>query len=267
MCVTIEQVPGFCRHPHHDLALLQLRGAGYSIRWAGVIDPAGIGAATRKRWLCIATHNASDHVEFSPIQLWSPIAKTNPCSLGGILHWDGITQAKLLISDEIKQTASNPAFLPPQHRGVPGIDPFQVRINDGESPTPTFMASYGSQHGFSERAMSEKGFLGHFFGTTEWEDSVRHWHPCEIQLLHTVFADFLTPADLPKAWLQVRNQITVPHALYVLGNALNFLCKIHPKIDVSKTLQKLWDDRLSNANSQILHFPFGTKIQRLDHES
>lgn len=59
--VLLEQVPGFSKHPNHNQAMLILAGAGYQIKWTGVIDSAGIGAATRNRWLCIATLVGSDH--------------------------------------------------------------------------------------------------------------------------------------------------------------------------------------------------------------
>ena len=258
--VAIEQVPGFIVHKHAKLIINQLKAVGYVIKWSHVVDANAYGCASRRRWLCIAFLNHAEGLRNSVIPKWIEKAPQTPQSMDSIVQWQQQEVQHLAVTQEVIALAKRADLLPPAARALclpSGQAALNYRCSKGDKTLGTFMAMYGSQHVIEESKMKQKGFLAHFLST---EEGLRYWHPIEIGLHHCVWDCIFTGHQLEHSWKFEGNQIAMPHALFVLGNALNMLAKA-PAIDVMQLMESMWNERLRATNSCHRRLEVGYAIE------
>lgn len=137
--------------------------------------------------------------------------------------------------------------------GRDGESTLQHRCHSGNSTLPTFLARYGTQHKLSESRLTGKGNLAHFY--RPHNQPPRHWHPCEIAMHHVVTPNYFCPGDLEQGWAFEGNQITMPHALLMLSNAINCLPTRAPTVSIAEVMQQMWDSKLQASTVELKVWP------------
>eukprot|EP00438_Fugacium_kawagutii_P027907 Skav231453 [mRNA] locus=scaffold1847:574878:579572:- [translate_table: standard] len=260
--VLIEQVNGFSTHKDRDLCLACLTHAGYRLCWKQVVNSADFGATKRFRWLGIAVRVNDHTVRPSAFQMWPHITQLTPRNLDALFERCGPEGQDLRLTDEVKQCAMDPSMVPKHNnKRTRESSPIETLLNRCTSPDEvanTFMSMYASQHKLDHSRLKEKGYMGHFVQTlSEDVDSIRNFHPFEAMLLHIVVDHFFVPSDFTEAYKQIGNQISLPHALLLISNAITWL---RPDADflVRDVFQSLLDAKLSIGNSTSFVHEVGT---------
>ena len=246
--LLVEQVPGFHAHPHRDYIIRLLRWAGYSVKYAKVVDSGDVGAATRARWLAMAVLASDPSISAREFQVWLKFADVNPCTYGVVLSQDWTLDSRLWPDADILRMASDPLLLPPTRRKR--LTPDQVldsRCHMSTSKVPTIVASYGSQHCLSPASLENRGLLCHFLLDG---NKPRFWHPMEILLMHSFLGSQFLDDDWKLAYKFLGNQITIPHALLLLVNAVACLPDRAPAPSLQDLLQQL---QMHHVTSETVH--------------
>eukprot|EP00438_Fugacium_kawagutii_P031583 Skav225870 [mRNA] locus=scaffold810:358073:362708:- [translate_table: standard] len=266
--VLLEQVPGFKSHEHHNYIKTQLVAAGYTIRWQQVIDASSFAATSRPRWLCLATLRNDPLVKFQSFNMWPEHPKQSPNTLGSVLSDDLVDLEGLYISEEIKAIASQKRFLPSciRHRfSENGEAVLASRCHSGDTTLPTFMAMYGSQHTLDESTMASRGLLAHYF--KDIEGHIRHWHPIEVGLHHTMWQRMVLPTNCVQAWKYQGNAITPAHSILMFCNAFQALDLDFDIPSVDHAVTTYWDNRLNRNNIHITRVGHTFLIQHSELDS
>eukprot|EP00435_Cladocopium_sp_Y103_P007462 s2660_g2.t1 len=248
--ILIENVPGFMSHEHSRLILKQLQATGYRIRWNRTIDAAAWTCANRNRWLCMATEYVLGCIDFDRFDMWPTSQQNTPCNMDTIMTLPPEVMDALTIPADVQSISSKPEYLPLGQRNMTQKDSVSVwksRCFSGQTPLPTFMAMYGSQHVLSHDLLKSKGCYAHYYQPAH--QAARFWHPTEIAMHHLVWDAISSSTDLKLGWQIVGNQIATPHAALMLVNALNAMPQRHPKIPIDQLFQALWHDRLQATNT------------------
>ncbi len=111
-------------------------------------------------------------------------------------------------------------FLPPNKRCRTNA-PMANRVQSKEDQTQTFMASYTSQHCFSDEHLRQKGCLTQLVQSSF--DVGRYWHPGEVFMLHLGLSQFYIAGNWKRAYKFLGNQISVVHAIFGVVNAINLV--------------------------------------------
>lgn len=233
--LLLEQVQNFASHPHRRACLNVLRMCGYQIKWSQILDAADFGGATRLRWLCLAVRNNDLSVHDVGFQMWPRIPKLTPRSIDALFR-DRIPNIdQLELSTLMRNLAKESCLLPPAKKAKfsrsTGDEIFASRCYSDDQTCPTIMAMYGSQHRLSREIMETKGYLAHFMLVQDAPP--RLLHPLEIHLIHLTFGIIYIDEDIDRAWRHAGNQITFPHALLLLTNALRFCDQKCRDIDIA----------------------------------
>eukprot|EP00438_Fugacium_kawagutii_P027838 Skav201811 [mRNA] locus=scaffold1071:224590:229173:- [translate_table: standard] len=218
--VLIEQVAGFRTHSHFTTICDLLILLGYTLLWHKVVNLADQAQPVRCRWLGLAVRVRA-HVKICPFQMWPASTTWGTCKLD--LPRDMLQD--LYISDEVARVAGDFRYVknPAANMSRHAADVIALRIYDACDQLPTFMARYGSQHQFSHAYLEEYGYFGFFLKDTAPAVGCRFFAPAEIAVMHGIWEKTFLPTSLVDGWLIIGNQISIPHALLMCGNALRFL--------------------------------------------
>eukprot|EP00438_Fugacium_kawagutii_P012152 Skav200038 [mRNA] locus=scaffold337:123643:125889:+ [translate_table: standard] len=218
--VLLEQVAGIKRHPHFAVIIDVMKMLGYTVVWHKVIDLSQQAQPARPRWLALALRIRAE-VHICPFQMWPNQVAWEACRL----HLTGSTLEALKPVQEVLAIAGNFRFVknpaPAMNRTQEAV--LELRTYDDGDQLPVFMARYGSQHAFSEQYLAEYGYFGCFLREPAFEAGRRFFAPAEIAVMHGVWDHTYLPLSNTDAWLIAGNQISVPHALLLTGNACRFL--------------------------------------------
>ena len=116
---------------------------------------------------------------------------------------------------------------------------FQARCHRVHETMPTFMAMYGQQHMLNRETLESKGFFGSFL--IDYQQRTRLMHPLEVALTHLVHGRIFVSNDFKRTWHHLGNQITWPHALFMMVNALNQFRSQQPKLSMNSFFEKMMD--------------------------
>lgn len=256
--ICYETVAGFVTHDHYRYIMAQFHWAGFQLKWAKLIDCAEVLPTHRIRWLALFIRIGDPEIHALPFQLWTPSTENSPSDYDAIMdEYD--TDSSLSLSEELQNLASRKAFLPPGQRTRISVDAvFESRCNDGSCKTQTFMASYGSQHRFSEKDLEARGLLAHFYLPPS--KIARHWHPVEILAIHAAYGNHFISSDMTQAYLILGNQITIPHALLLIVNCFRMIPSYMPTLNVDDVLHKLNEVRFKCTTSYCLEMSTGQLV-------
>ena len=253
--VLLEQVVGFAGHPHKEFILRLLRWAGYVLRFQKVVDSGDVTAATRPRWLALATLADDQHLKTAEFKFWDKISGLSPQSFGSVLSTPWTEDARLWPTKEVVALASDPALLPPAKRGrIDKAQVFRSRCLTPATKAPTIVASYGSQHCLAESSLEARGLLCHFVDDVK---GPRFWHPIELLCMHAMVGNQLILEPWPKAYKHIGNQISVPHALLMLLNALEYLPNKDVSLDFQEIFRQLQIQHVTVGNAHITQLSLG----------
>lgn len=247
--ILIEQVSGFSHHQHKSWILKTFFAAGYKMIWAKTVDIRGICPTSRSRWIGLFAHASFEINSSIPMQQWQQQDFPTPESFDAVFPHDLALDSRLLLDDAAKRILSDPTFLPPAKRAKFAEDAFSARVFSTDQATPTFMASYWSQHGIDEKLLKNSGCLTHLIKTTSCDG--RYWHPGEVFMLHLGIKQFYIDANWIRAFRYLGNQIAVPHAILAMTNALRMIGTIPADTHVDQVLQCAKLNRIT-ADNMIL---------------
>ena len=257
--ILLEEVCGFASHPHKDLIIKLLRWAGFVVKFARCIDAGDVCPTSRSRFLLMAVRAEDTKVQSCEFQMWLTFAGINPLNYGSIVSADWSSDPRLQITKEIRELASDPEMHPQSKRTkiTPG-EVFSSRCKPVTCKAPTIMASYGSQHLLPHSALVAKGLLCHF--VVEDQALPRRWHPIELVLLHGFVGSHFILADWVTAYRHIGNQICVPHALFMLVQAVNWIPERSTRLDFKEVITKLHDSHITASSMHTVETNVGIFI-------
>eukprot|EP00435_Cladocopium_sp_Y103_P028682 s1479_g7.t1 len=254
--IALEQVSAFASHEHYHFVVQTLRWAGYHLFHAQVIEASDILPIARARWLAYAIRVNDVGASTVPFQSWIPRPAVVPNTWNVCLPEEFLQDPRLFPQPAVLALSARHDLLPPAKRRLIHKDMVLAsRCYDGSGKLPTLVASYGSQHCFSEAWLSEKGLLNHFFHQPG--KNPRYWHPAELWMMHAAHGKQFFMHQWDKAYRHVGNQICTPHALLVISNVLNCLHKVPQKIDPARMIANFVDNRNTAQDIKLIRTQSG----------
>ena len=247
--ILVEQVSGFSYHQHKHWIMKTFNAAGYRMLWAKTIDIKGVCPTSRARWIALFVHAATKLDQSIFVQQWQMQDHHNPDSFDAVFPHDLAHDSRLVPDLNARRILSDKAFLPPAKRAKINGNALAERVLPTNQATPTFMASYWSQHCIDEKHLKNTGCLTHLVKTPNGDG--RYWHPGEVFMLHLGIKQFYIDANWTRAFRYLGNQIAIPHAILAITNALRILGTIPPEVHVDHVLQSAVDHRVT-ADNMIL---------------
>lgn len=244
--ILVEQVAGFSHHPHKQWILKTFNVAGFRLIWAKTLDIRGICPTSRSRWIALFANANLELKTSMQIQQWLSQDFPNPDSYDAVFPQDLAFDSRLFLDPSARRILSDKNFLPPAKRARFNGNAFAERVLTSSQATPTFMASYWSQHCIDENLLRNSGCLTHLLKTDNCDG--RYWHPGEVFMLHMGIRQFYIDANWTRAFRFLGNQIAVPHAIFALTNALRLLEKIPQEVHVDQVLKFARDNRVTAEN-------------------
>eukprot|EP00438_Fugacium_kawagutii_P019202 Skav226199 [mRNA] locus=scaffold2208:181236:185744:- [translate_table: standard] len=212
--IAVEQVSNFNTHEHKPFILRAIQFMGYRLLGQRVLNLSRHSPTSRCRWLAILVRVQVS--ESLPLDPW-PATTVNMTPT--VMKFAEEVLARLSMTEQVKQTASNPKFVKGAGNKTPA-EVLQDRIYRHDELLPCFMAQYGNQHNLSEQTLEKYGYFGHFVAMDESKQSARFWHPAEVAAIHGIMEQYWVDADFPTSWLLTGNCIGTAHALFLVCNAL-----------------------------------------------
>lgn len=264
--ILLENVIGVMKHQHFQALLRTMGHVGYKILWSGAVELKAICPVQRPRWLAILVNPEANLPDVTIQHLTDWFGTPSPLTFQSVLTNKILVDAvKLGISDAVKRTLSDPQYSPhPKKKKMSKTEIFEARCYSGWQTLPCFLAAYGSQHRMVE-GVEGKVCLAHL--AKVGDGPVRHWHPCEVLLHHLLLGDVLLPQDLHEAWKGVGNQISTPHAIFLLHNALSILRSDTWKHSLKDVMKQALDTRVKADNLIFQVTNVGTLISTREKAS
>eukprot|EP00438_Fugacium_kawagutii_P029678 Skav211482 [mRNA] locus=scaffold2188:92791:97353:+ [translate_table: standard] len=260
--LVIEQVAAFQTHPHKEFIFRTTRAIGYIHVWSRVIDLSNSAPVRRPRWLAVFRRGDTVVKDGSPF-VGSIHPAMTPKSFDAVLPED-MCDDQLYITPDVRAILSNPSYAPKAKKQRTSDEVLRARCYTVDDVLPVFMASYASQHLFSEDRMTNQGCFAHIL---QHDGIARFWSPLEVCLVHFALQAVFIPKSKPIAYRHLGNQIAIPHAMWTLCHALKTLGFL--EVDTQAVFDSMFRNRLTVSNISIhrgdmgdlimhddLHFPF-----------
>lgn len=258
--LLLEQVSAFMSHPHKSHVMSMLRWAGFQLKWNKIVELAEQCPVQRARWLGFAERVADMTHERLHFQFWQVQPKMDPTTYGSILAEDLTLDERLNPTEDMIRLSSRPDMLPPaKRRHIDSDNALATRCYTKHQCLPTFMASYGAQHQFSEQWLKTKGLLSHYYMSETGH--MRFWHPIEVLLHHGLCTRQFVHGDWSIAWKHAGNQISVPHALLMLTNMLRMAFS-SDDLQVPRVLKEFHQDHLKADDLCIVQCSQGQIVSK-----
>eukprot|EP00435_Cladocopium_sp_Y103_P043006 s66_g12.t1 len=262
--IALEQVSAVTNHEHFKFVMRTLSWAGYNLLHAQISDASDIMPIARARWLAYAVRVSDAGVTQTPFQSWIPKPLCVPNMWNAILPDEWLQDPRLFPQSHVLSLSARHDLLPPAKRRIVTKDQVLAsRCYDGSTKLPTLVASYGSQHRFSEAWLSERGLLNHFFRRSHQQP--RYWHPVELWLLHATHGKQFFLEEWEQSYKHIGNQICPAHALLILVNAMNCLHKVPQKLETPEVIEKFIQTRNTATSIHLIHTTEGILACPLDH--
>lgn len=220
--LLIEQVNGFATHHHKAFCIAIIKSCGYEVAWTKIVD-------VRIRWLALAVRRNEPLVKGRSFQPWPKVPRQTPATLKAIFSDTPPGFEQLKLENRVHNLGKEWVLLPPgekeQFRGATGAAIWNHRCTGEDQKHPTIMAQYGHQHCLPRDSLERKGYFGHFFVPSN--GVARLLHPLEIAIMHIFWGKLFVPFDFQQSWLHLGNQISMPHALLAISNALGMIESNH----------------------------------------
>ena len=243
--LLLEEVPGFCKHPHFQAVQDIMHWIGYRCVWNKVMNLNDLARVSRPRWLALYVH-FGECLPSTIHQGWTRIDRTLLRS--PIMFLSNEDREALKLCDRAFALASDSQYLGgPDRRFPPGLTTDSVlnlRTYQGQGEIPCFLARYGTQHELSPDLLRTKGYHAHFVKDTALPEARRYWHPAEIAIAHGITQPIFLDNKHTQAWTSLGNMISVQHALVVLTNAIR---KYVPEIPTTHAILNLFREKQFKA--------------------
>ena len=263
--ILIEQVAAFHAHPHRQWIQKALWFAGYQLRFSHVIELGDVTPVRRARWLGIAYFIHEFDLKFPPLSTWNIERIVTLEELDCILSWSSSIRQRLVVPEE----ALHQAQQIPLERGNKQARRCSAdeaahshEFQPQDKCLPTFMAQYGSQHRLHFELLERKGYFAHWLKEAD-DLAPRFWRPAEIALIHGAWGGFWTSTNFESEWKGLGNQIAIPHALWLLSQAVNMLACRDPQLEWTEVWRYFDEHRMLASTMRPQTFPTGTMWMQL----
>ena len=259
--MVLEQVASIRRHIHWTLLLRVIEKCGYKIIEERVVNMNSISPQNRERLLLVLMRSDEsfqhDHLpcEFPNIGLQSLMA------FNAIQHDLGTFAEYVKISQAVLEKYLDYKFLPTMRSDKKRkVDVMTYRIRQTHDSVGCIMASYGSQHEFSDDKLLGKGLFGNLL---QCGDQIRFFSGAEVLILMMPCQSVFVPKNLKLHMKIIGNGITSAHAIFALSFAIRALGFVDspcakPSLIVIETLKR----RLHFGNLIIRDFADGWWIAK-----
>ena len=257
--IAIEQVASIRRHIHWKFLLQVIEKCGFKIIEERVVNMSTISPQNRERLLLVMVRNDESFqtcdrkCEFPSIGLQSLVAfQAFQNDLGSFEEYVKISQTVL---EKYLDHRYLPTMKSDKKRKV---DVMTYRIRQPNDSVGCIMASYGSQHEFSEENLLTKGLFGSLL---QDGDRVRFFSGAEVLILMMPCQTVFLPKDRKLHMKIVGNGITSAHAIFALSFAIRALgfCD-SPCADPTQMVLETLKRRMHFGNVSIQEFADGWRI-------
>lgn len=259
--IVVEQVASVRRHMHWKLILQIIEKCGYKIIQERVVNMSSISPQNRERLLLVLMRNdesysqCNEQCEFPTIGLQSMMA------FQSIQHDLGSFEEYVKINQAVLEKYLDHRYLPTMKSDKKRkVDVMTYRIRQPHDCVGCIMASYGSQHDFSDDKLLTKGLFGTLL---QQGDRIRFFSGVEVLTLMMPCQGVFLPKDRRLHMRILGNGITSAHAIYALSFAICALGFVDspcakPTRMVIETLKR----RLHCGNIAIQEFADGWWISK-----
>ena len=219
--VVVEQVEGFCLHPHYAEIMTEWKEANYEVLWKATVDLGEVLPASRRRHLMVLRLEKLSDLPGIVHVAWHQAVLPNLEQAGVILdHPQDILRSSIL-APELLAKYLNPAYLPPQPLACRRQQsPRRYRLRDRSGRPGCFLAQYGQQHKLPDPLLRAKGILGTLFCE---EGTTRFFSAPEIACMQGLVRPLLFVREASVNYKLVGNSISTPHAMLALTHGLRAL--------------------------------------------
>eukprot|EP00438_Fugacium_kawagutii_P028751 Skav229651 [mRNA] locus=scaffold649:392999:397600:- [translate_table: standard] len=244
--VAIEQVSGFCKHPHYGVFQRLMHWAGYNQIHQGVFELANITPVRRARWLAVYVSS----------QTVVPLREFPwPLIPADALHFDIFFPLADDIIESLTPTVTTAAkyfdaqLAPGKNKHLAQSDLLRIRIPDLLQKLPTVMYQYGNAHNLNTDHLKKGGLFGHF---VRQGAIFRFWGPFELVLMHIQVDAVVLPKPNQAGWQSIGNCISTPQAAYCLAHAAQAIGLLSREFDIHAFVKRIHQDRLKASQVELL---------------
>lgn len=249
--VCMEMVGSMRRHEHWSIIKMMILWAGYSIRFAPVLNLAEFSPQHRERLIIVATLDSED-LQPHICQPWPATQRQTMETFLNVMTLEEPWKSQTAIETHILQMYMDPAFLPKSGNG--GIrqskksrqDVESYRIRHVQGIFGCIMASYGSGHELPDLNLRRFGLYGTLLAQAS---GLRFLSIPEIAIAHSALMPFWLPAEKKVAIRILGNAITVPHAMVGILNAMAFLAGF-TGVEIQEMMLQIMTKRFTARNLQ-----------------
>ena len=249
--VCMEMVGNMRRHQHWSIIRMMVQWAGYSIRFAPVLNLAEFTPQHRERLILIATLDSED-LQPHICQAWPATQKQTMETFLNVMRLEEPWKSQTEIDKIDLQTYLDPNYLPKSGNGNQQMskktrrDVEAYRIRHVQGIFGCIMASYGSGHELPEQNLRRFGLYGTLLAQA---NGLRFLAIPEIAIAHSALMPFWLPMDKKIATRILGNAIAIPHALVGVMNAMAFLSGM-TGVEIQEIMLEAMTKRFTAQNIQ-----------------
>jgi site-specific DNA-cytosine methylase len=247
--VCMEMVGNMRRHEHWSIIKMMILWAGYSIRFAPILNLAEFTPQHRERLIIVATLDTED-LQPHICQAWPATQRQTLETFLNVMRLDEPWKTQSSIEPHVLQMYLDPALLPKSGNEGPRapkktkLDVESYRIRHVQGVFGCIMASYGSGHELPDPNLRRFGLYGTLLAQAS---GLRFLSVPEIAIAHSALMPFWLPHDCKSAVRILGNAISIPHAMVGILNAVAFLSGL-TGVEVQEIMLEVMTKRFTSQN-------------------
>ena len=245
----MEMVGSMKGHEHWPLVKAMILWAGYSIRYAKVLNLAEFSPQHRERLIVVATLDGEDHHSHICTQ-WPPIQRHTLETYLNILEPEDLWIDQTSIDSVTLSQYMDPALLPkssgehgrPTKKSRKDVEAYRIKY--AQSVFGCIMASYGSAHELPSGILQQFGLYGTILAQAK---GLRFLSTPEIAISFSALMPFWMPLNHKETMKMLGNAIAIPHAMVGILNAMAFLAG-YSSVEIQDIMRQVMNARFTSRN-------------------
>ena len=248
ICICLENVDGFDKHPHRNFIIGIIQWAGYRRVWSQIHNLNSMSPTTT----CFGVFVRQDLI--TPESFQESVQTNHDGKIGWNhpMHCFDIPedlQNSLIIPREVFPFYNCKDLLPVSMRNNGDENGINARVPDESNDLATLVASYSSQHHLPSSHLKGKGIFGEVVKRGEHEFAFID--PCKWFCLLGGLQLFVFPSNLCIAFHHLGNCIAVPQAVLALLIAVNSSGIRSKSVSIPDAVRQAWDERITSVNISV----------------
>ena len=245
----MEMVGSMKGHEHWPLVKAMILWAGYSIRYAKVLNLAEFSPQHRERLIVVATLDGEDHHSHICTQ-WPPIQRHTLETYLNILEPEDLWIDQTSIDSVTLSQYMDPALLPkssgehgrPTKKSRKDVEAYRIKY--AQSVFGCIMASYGSAHELPSGILQQFGLYGTILAQAK---GLRFLSTPVIAISFSALMPFWMPLNHKETMKMLGNAIAIPHAMVGILNAMAFLAG-YSSVEIQDIMRQVMNARFTSRN-------------------